>query len=298
MQTERWQHSDFPSDKTAIESIKLLCDWEGAVSNCPSQFDPTLKVPDLDFDLSLAKDETYRLYRELGAVTWASQPKFNVYGLSLTYNPDHDESIWKSASFGHDRYKKYSSYDYYSAVNNDTENRVKGDYLDSLGFRKWHPEIYTSPGLRGLFEKIAHPIVRVTARTQNGTICAATRYAAEDGGMHVDDSPFEVLRINVSLSNNEMFGLEYEGHEPIIWEPGGNFIVNTDVRHRAYIKESSEFLRTNLIIGVCPWLSYDTETDSWSVNEYFGKIHPYDMVREGLLTHDNKKSVLHSGVGR
>jgi hypothetical protein len=60
-------------------------------------------------------------------------------------------------------------------------------------------------------------------------------------------------------------------------------VVNTDVPHRVYVRQPNDSLRTNLVLGLTPWLDYDASDDSWSPNEYFGRMHPYDMVREGLI---------------
>lgn len=274
-----WLHKECPSASTVIDYIKSQCDWEGAVKSVGSKFDPSLAAPIKVSPRLLG--EVLELYREVGAVSWASQPKLNLYGLSLNCNPDHAQQEWKSGSFGNSRYQVYSSYEYFKAVNADTDNRRKGDYLDSLGFRRLLPQVSAKQELQKLFEGFKVPVVRSTARTLNGSLCFPTM--AGDGGLHTDDSPFEVLRINVCLSNNGDFGLQYLDHEPIFTPAGGNIVVNTDVPHRAYIKQSNEFLRTNLIIGVTPWLNYDPVRDEWSLNEYFGRIHPYDMIKQRLI---------------
>lgn len=275
-----WRHKDVPLTTTVIDYIKSQSDWELAVSAVGTQFEPTLSA-DIKIEHLEILREVHELYREVGAVSWASQPRINLYGISLNCNPDHAREDWKLGSFGNCRYRSYSSYEYYKAVNADKINRIKGDYLDSLGFRATLPEIGGKPYLSALFGSFKVPVVRSTARTLNGSLCFKTMPG--DGGLHVDDSPFEVLRLNICLSNNGCFGLQYMDHQPIFTEPGGNVVVNTDIRHRAYIKDNSDFLRTNLIIGVTPWLNYDKQKDTWSLNEYFGKLHPYDMVKQGLI---------------
>lgn len=280
MQELKWLHKDVPLNATVIDHIKGQSDWDRAVSSVGKQFAPTL-FADTAINHKEILREVNELYREVGAVTWASQPSINLYGLSLNYNPDHTRGTWKSGSFGNIRYQSYSSYEYYKAVNADKINRVKGDYLDSLGFRANLPEISSKRHLNELFGRFKVPVIRSTARTLNGSLCFKT--IPGDGGLHVDDSPFEVLRLNICLSNNGFFGLQYMDHQPIFTEPGGNLVINTDIPHRAYIKDSCNFLRTNLIIGVTPWLNYDKQMDAWSLNEYFGKIHPYDMLKQGLI---------------
>lgn len=281
MQKQTWAHKAIPADKTVIDYIKGQCDWEGALKAVGSKYQPHLSVPNLTVDPQALLREVYELYREVGAVSWQSQNNLNLYGLSLSYNPEHPKGEWKKASFGHPRYTTYSKYDYFKVVSADVENRVKGDYLDSLGFKLLLPEIEQKAALSNLFKSFKLPIVRVTARTINGALTYPT--IPGDGGLHTDDSPFEVLRINLSLSNNGDFGLQYLDHPPIFTKAGGNLVVNTDVKHRAFMAKQNDFNRTNLIIGVTPWLNYNQERDEWSLNEYFGRLHPYDIINQELL---------------
>jgi hypothetical protein len=281
---QKWQHKDTPKETTVVDFIKSQTDWEEAKRAVGEKFMPTLSA-NLKVDSQALLKEVYELYREVGAVQWQSQSTLNLFGLSLNHNPNHPANLWKMGSFGHPRYKNLSAYDYYKAVDADKANRVKDDYLDSYGFRSLLPAVETKPHLKALFESFKLPVVRSTARTINGALCYPTPQG--DGGMHVDDSPFEVLRINISLSNNGDFGLQYLGNNPIFTKAGDNLIVNTDVKHRAFIKQHNDFIRTNLIIGVAPWMNYDKEKDEWSLNEYFGRLHPYDIVNQELLLNGN-----------
>ena len=36
-----------------------------------------------------------------------------------------------------------------------------------------------------------------------------------------------------------------------------------------------------MVLGFLPWLSY--KDNVWSTNEYFNKMHPTDMIKEGLV---------------
>jgi hypothetical protein len=96
---------------------------------------------------------------------------------------------------------------------NDKYNHLKDDYLDSLSFNTLLPEVKTKPNLYKLLNSFNFPVIRVTARTINGLLVYPTE--GTDGGFHIDDCPFEVLRINVSLSNNGNFGLEYKNKKVI-----------------------------------------------------------------------------------
>ena len=278
MQESKWLHSEIPPSSTVMDFIKTRCHWNEAVLDIGTRFEPELAVK-YKVDPSSVCSEIYDLYRELGAIAWRSQQSLSLYGISLSFNPSHPKDSWHVQSFGHPRYQHLSRYDYFQAVERDAENRIKDDYLDSLGFRVLIPQLESKKNLKDLFSRFRVPVVRSTARTING--CLVYPSIPGDGGMHRDDSPFEVLRLNFSLTDSNLFGIQYLGCEPQLFCAGEGVVINTDYLHRAYIEDRNNIQRTNLIIGVTPWLSYDAENEVWSLNEHFGKTHPYDLVESG-----------------
>jgi len=273
---------DVPDNKTVIEYIKSKLNWEQAVNDLGGVRSDVIKDPIRQINNSArVLGNTYAVYAELGAVNWQSRNSCELYGLSLTYNKNNNENTWKLGSFGHQRYQKLDSYSYFTAVKADESNRLKGDYLDSLSFRHIHPAVINQFSLRTLLQSFDTAVHRVTARTINGNMVYRT--LPGDGGMHKDENQFESLRVNVCLSNNGEFGLQYEGHDPSYPCDGDINFVNTDVMHRAYINNRCEFQRTHLIINLSPWLDFDPINDCWSPNKYFGKVHPVDMVKQGLI---------------
>lgn len=278
-----FRHRDVPNNQTFYNYIKSKTDWEQAVNSLKRDKDEDLDLRiNLQFDNNKVLEELISLYKSVGAVTWQSQDSIQLYGLSLTYNPNHSKDLWKKGSFGHPRYKVYSAHDYYEAVMNDKNNHLKDDYLDSLSFNSLLPEVKTKPNLYKLLNSFNFPVIRVTARTINGLLVNPTK--TNSGGWHIDDCPFEVLRINISLSNNGNFGLEYKDKKVISTQGGDNLVVNTDKLHRAYNEDKCNFQRTNLIIGLATWLNYDKTNNSYSLNNHYGKTHPYDLARQNLLS--------------
>ena len=281
--------ADGPAEMTAFAFIKSHLDWDDAsravLPDGAPRLDPGLTLPDFVADPEAVLGDVTALYAKVGTVHWRSSRSEQLYGVSLNYNPDHPRDLWASGSFGHPRYRSLNATDYYAAVEKDVANRQKGDYLDSYGFRALLPEIEPGSALGQLLDGFAVPVVRSTCRTLNGALC---RPAQETGGYHKDDNPLEVLRVNVCLSSNDLFGLQYEGHDPIIPTPGSASIVNTDINHRAWVKARSPIHRTHLVIGLAPWFDYDPAADAFSPNQYFGRLHPYDMARQGLLLKSNR----------
>jgi len=277
-----FRHKDCPDTKTVIEFIKSQVNWTDAVNSVNHlDFNPKdLFIKTISNHSDILTEVNF-LYNKVGKVFWRSQDSRELFGLSLSYNPDTDPQEWKFGSFGHPRYRRYSKYDYFDKPQIDQPQSLKHDYLDSYGFRKFLPELEQCPALLTLLNSFSLPVVRVTARTIDGGCCYPTN--TPNGGMHKDDPVFEMIRINVCLSNNGNFGLQYEGSEPIFTNPGDIYAINSDVNHRVYVNKLSYFKRTHLVIGLCPWVNYNSDEDVWYLNKYFGKIHPLDLVKNNLI---------------
>ena len=280
---QMFRHKDVPNNQTFYNYIKSKTDWEQAVNSLKRDNDGDLDLRiNLQFDADKVLEELMDLYKTVGAITWQSQNSVCLYGLCLTYNPNHSKNLWKRGCFGHPRYRIYSSYDYYEAVMNDKEHHLKDDYLDSLPFNTLLPEVKTKPNLYKLLNSFNFPVIRVTSRTVNGLLCRPTKM--NNGGWHKDDCPFEALRINIMIDTEGNHGIEYKNKKVICTKKGDNLVVNTDKWHRTFVSESSNFQRTSLIINLATWLNYDATNNSYSLNHHYGKTHPYDLARKNLLS--------------
>jgi hypothetical protein len=271
---------DTPSDCTVMEFLKRQLPWSEALDAVGSRFE-AVSVPGLQFDPVVLDYEIRRLYKEVGTVLWRSKPDGSTYGLSLSYNPEHPQEEWKQGNFGHYRYSTMPAFDYYKAVEADVANRVRGDYLDSYGFRHILPQAQRLPHLMSILSRFQVPLIRCSIRTINGYLCVPNINGLS--GFHQDDPPCELLRINLCITNDGSFGLQYAGQDVIYPDPGDIYIINSDVDHRVIVSRPVNFQRTHLIIGVAPWFDYDAVNDSWYPNKWFGVKHPYDMAKEGLL---------------
>lgn len=274
-------NADCPPEVTRMAWVKRNTGWDEAVERVGQQFAPNLRIEGLHIDAPAILREIADLFHQRPPIYWQSQPPGAVYGLSLTCNPDTPASDWHAGSFGHPRYQQYSSFDYFKAPEADSASAPRDDYLDSLGFRSLLPEIRGLPALRGLLESFRMPVVRCTVRVIDGNKAWPSR--DDGGGMHRDDPPFEVMRVNVCITGSDDFGLQYSGQPPLVLSPGDHLVVNTDVDHRAWVRQRSNIQRVHLVIGLLPWLNYDQTADAWEVNEHFGKTHPYDLVRRNLV---------------
>lgn len=244
------------------------------------QFDPHLQIPGLSFDPQAIHAELMQLLDILPAVSWRSQTPGSLWGLSLSYNPQAPKQEWHQASFGHPRYQALNPTAYFTAPEQERERAVRGDYLDSLSFRRLLPELQALPQLNALLARFRMPLVRCTLRMIDGTLAQPS--LSQTGGMHCDDSPCEVLRVNVCITGSADFGLQYQGHAPTFLKPGEHRVINTDVPHRVWIGKRSALQRIHLVLGLAPWLDYDMAHDVWRPNAHWGRTHPFDLVRTGL----------------
>lgn len=263
-----------------MEWVKSQTDWNHQASKLTSRFAPQLRIPHLHIDHHTLYNELQTLLQIYPPTQWRSQLTGALSGLSLSYNPQAPREEWHCGSFGHPRYRQYRHADYFKAPEQDRKNAVYGDYLDSLSFRQRLPEIASLPTLNKLFNAFRMPVVRCTVRCIDGT--QAWPSLPDNAGMHQDDPPWEVLRINICITGSEDFGLQYAGHAPISMQAGDHLIVNTDYDHRVWVRQRSPIQRLHLIIGLVPWLDYDAQADAWTINQHVG-IHPYELVRQGVL---------------
>lgn len=100
---------------------------------------------------------------------------------------------------------------------------------------------------------------------------------------HSDEPLFTNLRMNIPLKTNPNFFLEDKIHGFKHLEVGYGYSWNTEVLHRVgcYKDEGDE--RIHLVIGTIPWFDYIPEDDAFVTNEYFGEMHPIDMLVEGHI---------------
>ena len=270
-------YADAPAGKTIF---RHLCDTFGRPKP-KRRYEAGMKVPGLSFDHENVAREMGAFFARYGISPWRSlqSGQSNLMGASLYYNPDAPEDEWICGSFGHPRYQEFG--DYYKAVSQDDANLVKGDYLDSYSFRRRHFGIQAvCPELNALLDRFKTPIVRATARLVHLPGWAGTSM----GGFHFDESPDCIMRVNLAVVNNGDFGLQYQ-HNGDIEMPrsGDHSVVCADHAHRVYVPHPTIHSRLHLVIGVVPWYDYDPVADAWKPNQYHGQIHPFDMVKEGLI---------------
>jgi hypothetical protein len=209
--------------------------------------------------------------------------------LSLTYNPElrdrgmrdvHQSTLGTSANL--------PSEFYYGSVHRLRE--LKNSYFDTYGFRR--PTPAARIGALGKFlSECRLSLVRSRLSVLYGDEAGRIGF---DFGWHRDEPVFENLRLNIPLVAHPSYRLqiEHEADVPSADSPdmsthylktGCAYTFDTHRPHRVFPARPCRIMRVHLVLGFAPWFRYDAASDRWSPNEYFGRVHPFEIVRGGGL---------------
>lgn len=211
-----------------------------------------------------------------------------AYGsLSLTCNPDIAGDP-HSATLG-SAHLRNGQYFYGTNKTLAQMPKLKGDYYDSYGFRKLTPAA-THGALGELLRGFTLPVIR----SRLSVIPGDNPETLKDGyGWHRDENIFHNLRINIPVWTAPEYLLEIE---TVLSQPetgsataqrhhlrhGFAWSWDTNQPHRVFASGLSAQSRCHLVVGLAPWFDYDPAEDTWSPNQWFGRMHPHDLIAEGL----------------
>jgi hypothetical protein len=211
--------------------------------------------------------------KQVGLQNWVNQTKLNRYykGFSLTYNPNYRDSI---ESIYHQTMGSTQLTQNYSR-NNQSGITIKDTYYDTYAFRKIPPIV--KENLAEFIDKFYFPFFR--SRVAYFSPIVPNNGKGED--WHIDESPCELLRINIPLQTSKEHLLDIDGSDDNgntfylkakHLEIGKAYIWNTRIPHRVYIDKivSSFNPRIHMVLGLAPWIKYDHTDDSFTESEYYG----------------------------
>jgi hypothetical protein len=268
---------DCPGNMTLFQWISEESKLEEAKKDVQCSTDPSrlITIPhQLDIQ-SLIKITTDCL-DQFGFRGWQTQRgDANAYGgLSLVYNPNITED--KDPNQSTLGTKKNMPNEFFYGTTERFDN-IRNTYFDSYGFRKLSPCVIGS----GLHEFIKGFRLSPT-RSRLGVLDAAYHdKVGEDFLWHKDETVFENLRINIPIETDSSFMFQIENQSPEHLGIGNIYTWDTNIAHRVYPTDTRPFKRIHLVLGFSPWLDYCEDDDSFTVNEFFGKIHPIDLLLKG-----------------
>lgn len=200
-------------------------------------------------------------------------------GLSIVYNPDIKEDVDPNQSTLGTSINTPKEF-FYGKM--EKFNSPRNTYFDSYGFRKLSPAIVDSK-LNHFIEDFNLSPTRSRIALLDG---AYHSQVGEEFLWHKDEEIFENLRINIPLTTNQSFLFQLEDQSPIHLEIGKFYTWDTHLAHRVFMNTNTNTQRIHLVLGFMPWINYLPDEDAFEANEFFGKMHPFDILLQGYA---NKK---------
>lgn len=234
------------------------------------------------FNIEEIVSSTLEVTKKFGFKGWrTSEGEYKNYGgLSLTYNPDYTETCDPNQqTLGSD--KNSMPQFFYGHVKNFYS--VRNTYMDSYGFRYFSPCVEKTKLLEFL-----KTFKRTIIRSRIGIINA--EYVDDNMrktvGWHKDETIFENLRINIPILTDETFLFQIDGYSAVHLKKGNLYTWDTHIPHRVYPSVQEPRTRIHLVLGFSPWFDYDPIEDAYISNQFFGEMHPIDMLINGHV-HEN-----------
>lgn len=231
-----------------------------------------------NFDISEIQEACKDAIEKFGFNIWQNNAGGDqgYGGLSLVYNPDYvDKTIDINAHTLGTKQNAPSQFFYGSMENFET---IRNTYFDSHSFRLYSPCVTESK----LYDFIKD-FKRSPIRSRLATI--KSEYVPEEirskYGWHRDEPVFENLRINIPITTDNTYMFQLAKQEPVHLDIGNMYSWNTNLPHRVFPTTNEQKTRTHLVLGFSPWFDYNADDDSFTSNEFYGKMHPIDMLVQG-----------------
>lgn len=268
---------DCPAHLSLFQWIYEQSDFATAINDVAASapVDDVIELPHKIDIPSLVKD-TLSALEMFGIKGWQTTlGQSRAYGgLSMVYNPDLIDTLDPNQNTLGTSVNAPDQF-YYS--NTENFRSIRNTYFDSYGFRKLSPCI-ADTNLKNFIEGFS-----LSPTRSRIAVLDAEYYdkVGEEFLWHKDETIFENLRINIPIKTDESFLFQLENKMPMHLSVGKLYTWDTNLPHRVYSTKKTEFKRIHLVLGFSPWVDYDSDDDSFSTNQFFGKVHPFDILLNG-----------------
>ncbi len=159
------------------------------------------------------------------------------------------------------------------------EKTLKNGYFDTYSFRN----LTTGAGEGALGKFLTTRLKRRLCRSRTAYINAkAYNPLAKDYMWHYDEPVYLNLRVNIPIQTTDNYVCEIKGIEgQHHFDVGYAYSWDTTVVHRVYAKRFEQSKRIHLVLGTIPWFDFDPDSQTYYANEFYGEMHPFDMLANG-----------------
>lgn len=235
----------------------------------------------LNYPLKNLKAAARAAVKNYGLYTWLSKEgryTGSYRSLSMVYNPNlrdkntnNMNGTLGSSSISRKRFFYGNLISYLSMG-----MHMKDSYYDSYGF------CHKNDLSKNEFGDFTNTFKRTQIRSRMSMITPNALDSLNPNYMlHKDEPIYENLRINIPIDSDGNYFLESEKFK-INMKEGEAYVWDTHIPHRVYGVSANP--RVTLVLGFSPWFDYIPEERMWVSNEYYGEVHPLDMVKLGYVT--------------
>jgi hypothetical protein len=273
--------SDVPRFTTIFNYIRHKTDIVKRFNRLPKP-DQHVYELDLNMDVAALKRQADCAVGKYGTYGWLSKQgrsKSSYRSLSLVHNPHIEDpevneynSTLGSSLIGSKRF----FYTTWFSVLFQLKGRTKNSYYDSFA--------YNEPNniMKEEFADLLSTFQRTQIRSRMSVILANAHDSMHpEYLLHKDEPVYHNVRINIPLTDTSDHFLKIANDE-VCFKAGKAYTWDTHVPHRVYGMSAQP--RVNLVLGFSPWFDYVAEDNVWVSNQYYGEVHPLDMVRSGLVS--------------
>ena len=170
-------------------------------------------------------------------------------------------------------------------------HKEKDSYFDTWSFTEWSNAAIES-GIKDLTDSSNCQLLRSRVAWQRGAfrnfrgIIKETNHedANDRWTWHSDEPVVHNTRLVIPVQTSKAYAIEIVENGPRIPEKGYAYTWDTNIVHRQIqIDNSDKTDRIFIVLGFNPWFNWLPNERAWESNDFYGKVHPLDMLYDGLI---------------
>jgi len=254
-------------NKTDLQKIPLLMEFEH------------------NFDIGAISRDIQEAKNKYGDWGWLSEndPKGEqkpYSGFGLTWNPNHNLDLPEHQSVLGSPDRNQFTYDVSKkGTDGKRYGSGKNDYVDTLGLN-----VRTQASNFGAIGEVLSNVKRTLVKSRISTIDGTQSSMRQDRPYHRDANVFTGTRVNIPIDTALPYVFDIQTlPEPVHLQVGKAYSFDTSTLHRVISMRPCSEPRTHIVINVSPWWDWNEQEECWQTNEFYGEMHPLEMIYEGHI---------------